>query len=290
MESSTPAFAIRRSAWQRLRRRSPVRASLLVGCAILLFLAGVSIFAPWITPKNPDAVDYRAIANAPSMEHWLGTDSIGRDLLSRLITGSRVSLLVGFSAVLIAACIGIPLGLVIGYLGGWLDEIVARVIDIFLAFPTFLLALAIVAILGPGTRNVIIALGLTGWTEFCRVARGEAIAKRELDYIEAARASGIRARRLLFVHLMPNVLPPLIVLATLRVGTAIISEAGLSFLGLGVQPPDASWGTILSDGRPYLSQAPHIMTSAGLAIMISVLAINLVGDYMRDRLDAVEGR
>jgi peptide/nickel transport system permease protein len=290
MESSTPASAIRRSAWRRVGPRAPGRASLFVACAILVALAAVAIFAPWITPKNPDTVDYLAIANAPSMEHWLGTDSIGRDLLSRLIMGSRVSLLVGFSAVVIAGCIGIPLGLVIGYVGGWLDEIVARVIDIFLAFPTFLLALAIVAILGPGTRNVILALGLTGWTEFCRVARAEAIAKRELDYIEASRASGIRARRLLFVHLMPNVLPPLIVLATLRVGTAIISEAGLSFLGLGVQPPDASWGTILADGRPYLSQAPHIMTSAGLAIMISVLAINFVGDYRRDRLDAVEGR
>lgn len=260
-------------------------SSLITGLAILVALLVVAVFGPWITPQDPNQISYDAMAQGPSASHPFGTDSIGRDLLSRMIVGSRVSLLVGMLAVLVAVAIGVPLGLAIGYVGGWIDEIVSRIIDVFLAFPGFLLAIAIVAILGPGARNVIIALGLTAWTEFCRVTRGETIAKRELDYVEAAHASGIRPRRLLFVHLMPNVIPPLIVLATLRVGTAIIYEAGLSFLGLGVQPPDASWGTILSDGRTFLHQAPHIMTIAGLAIMVTVLAINLVGDYMRDQLD-----
>jgi peptide/nickel transport system permease protein len=261
------------------------RFNLILGLAILTALALVALLAPWIAPQNPYHIDYTAIAQGASANHVLGTDSIGRDLLSRLMIGSRVSLLVGFLAVAVATVIGVPLGLMIGYAGGWVDEIVSRVIDVVLAFPTFLLAIAIVAILGPGTRNVIIALGLTGWTEFCRVTRAEVIAKKELDYVEAAKASGIRSLRLLFVHLMPNIVPPLIVLATLRVGTAIVAEAGLSFLGLGVQPPDASWGTILSDGRSYLYHAAHIMTFAGLAIMITVLAINLIGDHLRDQMD-----
>lgn len=259
--------------------------NLVLGGTILGALLLVAALAPWITPQNPYQIDYHAIAQGGSVRHLLGTDSIGRDLLSRLIIGSRVSLMVGFLAVAMATLIGIPVGLVVGYVGSWLDELWSRIVDVVLAFPTFLLAIAIVAILGPGTRNVVIALGLTGWTEFYRLTRGEVIAKRELDYVEAARASGIRMLRLLFVHLMPNVLPSLIVLATLRVGTAIISEAGLSFLGLGVQPPDASWGTILSDGRAHLYEAPQIMGYAGLAIMCTVLAINLVGDFLRDRFD-----
>lgn len=257
--------------------RSPAAVlGLVITGAIIL----VCILGPGLTPHDPNFINYQSIAQPPDATHWLGTDSVGRDVLSRLIVGARVSFIVGISAVALSVLLGVAMGSLAGLGGKVVDGAIMRVVDVFLAFPTVIMAIAIVAVLGSGTRNVILALALHGWTQYARVVRAEIMAKRELEYVEAARALGARQSRVALRHLLPNIAGPVIVLATLDTGTMIIAEAGLSFLGLGIQPPSSSWGTILADGRAFLRQAPHITTFAGLTIMLSVLGLNLLGNAL----------
>lgn len=257
----------------------------VLGSLILLTLIVIALFAPYITPHDPNRINYTSVAQPPSLKYLLGTDAVGRDVLSRIIMGSRISLIVGFLAVSFSVLVGLILGILSGYFGGWIDDIIMRLVDVFLAFPLIVLAIGIVTVIGPGFINLVIALGLTQWTQYARIVRGEVLIQKELEYIEAAKALGVSQIRIMIKYIIPNTLAPVIVLATLNMGTAIIAEAGLSFLGLGIQPPNSSWGTILSGGRSYLRQAPHITTFAGLAIMITVMAFNFLGDGLRDLMD-----
>jgi peptide/nickel transport system permease protein len=246
----------------------------------------LAIFAPLIAPADPLAIDYAHPAAPPGAGgHLLGTDAVGRDILARLIYGTRISLQVGLVAVGIAATLGTTVGLAAGYYGGWVDSVLMRTVDVFLAFPVIVLAIGIIAVLGPSLGNVVIALGLVAWTTYARVVRGQVLVLRELDFVHAARAMGVGDWRLLTRHILPNTLAPIIVLATVGMATAIIAEAALSFLGLGVQPPTPSWGTMLNEGRGFLRTAPHISTFPGLAIMLTVLGFNFLGDGLRDALD-----
>ena len=246
----------------------------------------LAIFAPLIAPADPLAIDYAHPAAPPGAGgHLLGTDAVGRDILARLIYGTRISLQVGLVAVGIAATLGTTVGLAAGYYGGWVDSVLMRTVDVFLAFPVIVLAIGIIAVLGPSLGNVVIALGLVAWTTYARVVRGQVLVLRELDFVHAARAMGVGDWRILTRHILPNTLAPIIVLATVGMATAIIAEAALSFLGLGVQPPTPSWGTMLNEGRGFLRTAPHISTFPGLAIMLTVLGFNFLGDGLRDALD-----
>jgi peptide/nickel transport system permease protein len=270
------------AAWRRLRRH---RLAML-GLGIIVGIVLLAIFAPLIAPADPLAIDYAHPAAPPGAGgHLLGTDAVGRDILARLIYGTRISLQVGLVAVGIAATLGTTVGLAAGYYGGWVDSVLMRTVDVFLAFPVIVLAIGIIAVLGPSLGNVVIALGLVAWTTYARVVRGQVLVLRELDFVHAARAMGVGDWRLLTRHILPNTLAPIIVLATVGMATAIIAEAALSFLGLGVQPPTPSWGTMLNEGRGFLRTAPHISTFPGLAIMLTVLGFNFLGDGLRDALD-----
>ena len=238
-----------------------------------------------VTRADPAAIEILARLAPPSPAHLLGTDHIGRDLLARLIYGARISLVVALTSVGAASLIGVTLGLLAGYYGGWTESVVMRVVDVFLAFPAILLALALVAVLGASAGSVIIALALVFWTQYARIVRAATLAEREKAYVEAARAIGAGDGHILFRHILPNIISPVVILATLGMGTAVVAESTLSFLGLGVQPPAPSWGWTLSFGTRYLRDAPHIATFSGLAIMATVLGFNLLGDGIRDRLD-----
>lgn len=270
------------AAWRRLRRHRLAMVGLgIIGAIVLL-----AIFAPFVSPADPLVIDYAHIAAPPGVAgHILGTDAVGRDILARMIYGTRISLQVGAVAVGIAASLGTAMGLLAGYHGGVLDNILMRVVDVFLAFPVIVLAIAIIAVLGPSLVNVMIALGLVAWTTYARVVRGQVLVVRELDFVQAARAVGAGDARIVVRHILPNTLAPIIVLATIGMATAIIAEAALSFLGLGVQPPTPSWGSMLNEGRAFLRMAPHISTFPGLAIMVTVLGFNFLGDGLRDALD-----
>lgn len=270
------------AVWRRLRRHRLAMAGLgIIGAIILL-----AIFAPYISPADPLAIDYAHTAAPPGVPgHLLGTDAVGRDILARLIYGTRVSLQVGFVAVGIAASLGAAVGLTAGYYGGIVDNVLMRMVDVFLAFPVIVLAIAIIAVLGPSLVNVMIALGLVAWTTYARVLRGQVLVLRELDFVQAARAVGTGDGRIIVRHILPNAMAPIIVLATVGMAAAIIAEAALSFLGLGVQPPTPSWGSMLNEGRAFLRTAPHISTLPGLAIMVTVLGFNFLGDGLRDALD-----
>lgn len=237
------------------------------------------------TRANPEATEILARLAPPSQAHVLGTDNIGRDLLARLVYGARISLLVALTSVGAASLIGVTLGLIAGYYGGWTESLVMRIVDVFLAFPAILLALALVAALGAGVGSVIIALALVFWTQYARVVRAATLAERERAYVEAARAIGAGDGHILFRHILPNIVSPVVILATLGMGTAVVAESTLSFLGMGVQPPAPSWGWTLAFGTRYLRDAPHIATFSGLAIMATVLGFNLLGDGIRDLLD-----
>jgi peptide/nickel transport system permease protein len=269
------------SVWRRLLRHRLAAA----GGVIVLGLIVVAILAPVLAPHDPIAQNLRETYRPSSVGHWLGTDEFGRDILSRVIHGARVSLLVGIVSVGIGLTVGTIAGLVAGYLGGRLDSAVMAVLDVLLAVPGVLLAIAIVAVLGPGIVNVMVAVGISSVPVFARLARGSVLVVRETEYVEAVHALGGSAGRVLFQHILPNIAAPLLVMASLHMASAILTAAGLSYLGLGAQPPMPEWGAMLSRGREYLRTAPHIATYPGLAIFISVMGFNFLGDGLRDALD-----
>ena len=255
------------------------------GASLLAVIVLAAVAPVLFTRANPEQVDIVSRLAPPSRGHPLGTDNIGRDLLARLVYGSRVSLLVALISVGGAVLIGVTLGLLAGYYGRWAEAGIMRGVDVFLAFPAILLALALIAVLGAGVPSVIIALVLVFWTQYARVVHGATLAEREKDYVEAARAIGAGDGRILVRHILPNIISPIIILATLGMGTAVVAESTLSFLGMGVQPPTPSWGWTLAFGTRYLRDAPHIATFSGLVIMATVLGFNLLGDGIRDLLD-----
>ncbi|MBR3880198.1 MAG: ABC transporter permease [Mailhella sp.] len=257
----------------------------LFGLSIVLVMSALALLAPWIAPYDPAALDLDHILMPPSAEHLLGTDALGRDVFSRLLYGARVSLWVGFVAVGISTAIGIVLGLASGYFGGWTDELIMRGVDVMLCFPSFFLILAVIAFLEPSLTNIMVVIGFTSWMGVARLVRAETLSLRERDFIAASKLAGASAPRLLFVHILPNALAPVLVSATLGVAGAILVESSLSFLGLGVQPPDASWGNMLMEGKSVLEIAPWLSLWPGLAILITVLGYNLLGESLRDMLD-----
>lgn len=283
LERRVPARRGVRTLLRRLRRDK--RAT--IGGGILLVILVVAVLAPWIAPYDPLAQEFDLL-KSPTLKHPLGTDDLGRDLLSRIFYGSRISLLVGTASVALAAIAGILIGLLAGYYGGWVDMLVMRYIDIQWAFPNFIIAVALVAIFGTGLENVIVAISLAYVDDFARVVRGMVLAIREEDYIGAARAIGAPDRRILFQHILPNAMAPVIVQASVLVSGAILAEAALSFLGLGVNPTTPTWGLILNDARPFISVALWLGIFPGLAIMLLVLAINFAGDAFRDIMDVRE--
>jgi peptide/nickel transport system permease protein len=277
--------APRVSEFRRFRRVFFGRGVVIFGMAVLLVFIIVAIFAPFLAPYDP----YEPILGkgllGPSKEHLLGTDALGRDTLSRIIYGSRTSLMIGLIVVFVAAIIGVSLGLVAGYYGGWVHTVIMRVIDALMAFPMILLALVIAALLGGGIKNVIIALTVGLVPVYARLMCGQVITGKENDYIMAGRAVGASNLRIMIRHLIPNCFPPLIVLVTMMLGATILAEAGLSFLGIGVEAPIAAWGSMVSDGRDYLLRAPILSFAPGLTLMLVVFSFNMVGDGLRDALD-----
>ena len=269
------------STWARLRR-SP---GAMIGLALIVLLLFLALTADYVASQGIDDQSLRKGLLAPGREFPLGTDEFGRDMLSRIIHGSRVSLKVGIIATGISAVIGIVLGAIAGYFGGRIDYLIQGLVDISWAFPTVLLAIFLIAVLGPGLVNVMIAVGLVYWGGFARVVRGQVLSLREWEFITAARAIGANDLRIMFRHIMPNIVAPVIVMSSLMMADAILIEATLSFLGMGAQPPTPSWGSILSDGRTYMRLAPWVTIFPGIAIMLTVLGFNLLGDGLRDALD-----
>jgi peptide/nickel transport system permease protein len=255
------------------------------GLILTVFLVLAALAAPLLAPYDPNVQDTARRLEAPSNQHLLGLDDLGRDVLSRVIFGARVSLRVGFSVVLLAALTGVSLGAISGYFGGAVDVMVMRLCDILLAFPGILLAIALVAVLGPSLNNVILALAVIGWVGYARLVRGQVLKVREMEYVTAAKALGAKSPRVIIRHVLPNVINPVIVMATLGLAGAILSEAALSFLGLGVQPPTPSWGAMLTAGRRYLGLANHLAIFPGAAIMLAVMGLNFLGDGLIDALD-----
>jgi peptide/nickel transport system permease protein len=256
----------------------------IVGLAVL-----AAVMGPWLVPFDPSAQELALRLEGPSRLHWLGLDELGRDILARVMSGARISLFVGLVVVSVSASIGAVMGSLAGYYGGVVDEVISRIIDILLAFPGLLLAIALVAVLGPSLTNVALALSLIGWVGYARVVRAQVLQAREFEYVAAARAIGAATPRVLIRHVLPAALPALMVQATLGMGGAILSEAALSFLGLGVQPPTPSWGAMLNYGRAHVLDAPHLTVFPGLAIALVVLGMNLLGDGLRDKLGGTEG-
>jgi len=274
----------KRNAGRALKQLQSNRAA-VAGMAVILVLVVAAIFAPFLAPYNPYTVTLETRLQPPGAAHLLGTDELGRDILSRLLYGARVSLWVGIVTVALAGLIGVAGGLVAGYLGGYWEAVIMRLVDVFLAFPVIVLAIAIVAVRGPGLTNVLIALALVYWTTYARVARSVVLILREEEYTWAARTLGASASRIMVRHLLPNAIAPLVVLASLGMGNAIVAEAALSFLGLGIQPPEASWGSMLNVGMGFLRDASFLSITPGLAIFVTVLGFNLLGDGLRDALD-----
>jgi len=255
------------------------------GAVLTVLMITIALAAPLIAPFDPSVQDTSRRLEGPSREHLLGLDDLGRDVLSRIIYGAQVSLRVGFSVVFLASTIGIALGAIAGYFGGKVDTLVMRVSDILLAFPGILLAIALVAVLGPSLNNVILALSTIGWVGYARLVRGQVLKVREMEFVTAAKALGAKSHRVILRHVLPNVINPVIVMATLGLAGAILAEAALSFLGLGVQPPTPSWGAMLTAGRRYLGLANHLAIYPGIAIMLAVMGLNFLGDGLIDALD-----
>ncbi len=278
----------------RLAPESPRRAALrrfmahrtaMVGLVVVLAFIVVAVAAPLVAHDSPDATSWTAIRKAPSLAHWMGTDENGRDVFARVVYGARASLLAGVVAVAIAAGIGVPVGLLAGFLGGVVDALIGRLVDAMLAVPFLILAIALAAFLGPSLTNAMIAIGVAAAPVFQRVTRAAALDVSTNDYVEAARALGNPPWRVAMRHVLPNILPPVLVQCTLAIATAIIAEASLSFLGLGQQPPAPSWGSMLNSAQQFLTQAPWLAIFPGAAIFLAVLSFNLVGDGLRDALD-----
>jgi peptide/nickel transport system permease protein len=274
---ATPA----QRAWRRLARRRGA----MVGLGVVLAFVLLALCAAWIAPYDPLATSWSAVRKPPSHLFLFGTDELGRDVFSRVVWGSQASLLVGFSSVCISMLLGVPIGLVAGYIGGWTDGIISRVTDAMLAVPFLILAIAMAAFLGPSLRNAMIALGVSAMPVFIRLTRAQVLTVKVEDYIEAARAVGNPHWRIAFRHVLPNILPPLIVQATLAIAAAIIAEASLSFLGLGQQPPAPSWGSMLNTAKNYVDSAPWMAIWPGLSIFLLVVSLNLLGDGLRDAFD-----
>jgi peptide/nickel transport system permease protein len=276
---------VRVSEFQRFRRVFFGRPVVIVGFVVIFLLILSAIFAPILAPYDPYKQDLKVAVQGTSLQHWLGTDQLGRDVVSRIIYGTRTSLQVGVIAVGIASVIGMSLGLLTGYFGGWLELIVMRVIDAMMSIPNILLALVFAAMLGGGLKNVMIAVGISMVPSYCRLMRSQVLVVRQTDYVMAAHTVGCSDWRVMFRHIFPNSLPPLIVLLTLNLGGAIMAEAGLSFLGMGIAPPGAAWGSMVNDGYKFLLMNPVISIAPGVCIMAVVLAFNMVGDGLRDALD-----
>lgn len=281
-----PASARKKTTrWSSYYRRLSKNKAALFGGYLIIFLIIVAIVGPFLTTYDPTKIDYSIKLLKPSADHWFGTDHNGRDIFTRVIHGMHLSLFIGFVSVAVGAVIGVPLGIVSGYYGGKLDAVIMRITDVFLAFPGILLALALVSVLGGNLINVIIAVGVFSIPSFARIVRGSTLATRKLEYVDAVRALGATDFRIIFKHILPNIVSPIIVQATLRIGTAIIAASALSFLGLGVKPPIPEWGAMLSDGRNFMFENPHVTFFPGLAIVVVVLAFNIFGDGLRDAFD-----
>ena len=267
--------------WRRLRRRKGAMAALFV----VIFLVALAILAPWIAPYDPTQTSFGQVRKPPTWAHWFGTDEVGRDVLSRVLFGARASLSAGLVSVGIAVGAGVPLGLLAGYAGGWIDTVLSRMVDAMLAIPFLILAITLAAFLGPSLSNAMIAIGVTSTPVFIRLTRGQTLGAKVEDYVEAARAVGNPHWRIALRHVLPNIVPPLLVQASLAIAGAIIAEAALSFLGLGQQPPAPSWGSMLNSAQRFLAQAPWMAVWPGFAIFFAVLSFNLLGDGLRDALD-----
>ena len=271
--------------WRRAMRQLAQRRLALAGLAVVLFFVGLAILAPLVSPYDPLATNWTIVRKPPSLLHPFGTDEIGRDVLARVIWGTRASLLSGLVSVSLALAAGVPIGLVSGYWGGMIDGTLMRMVDAMLAIPFLILAIALAAFLGPNLVNAMIAIGVSQMPIFARLTRGQVLTVKHEDFIEAARAVGNPHHRIVLRHILPNIVPPLLVQATLAAATAIIAEASLSFLGLGEQPPDPSWGSMLNTAKNFIPQAPWMALWPGLAIFALVLSLNLFGDGLRDALD-----
>ena len=267
--------------WSRLRRNRMAVAGLI----LVLGLFAVALLAPWLAPYDPNFIDLKQVLMSPSPAHLLGTDTLGRDVLSRVIFGARISLLVGFVAVGIATLIGVLVGALAGYYGGAMDALLMRLVDLMLCFPTLFLILAVIAVLGPSIWNIMVVIGVTGWMGVARLVRAEFLSLREREFVMAARALGASDARLIWRHLLPNALTPVMVSATLGVAGAILTESALSFLGLGVQPPTPSWGNILTMGKDNIEIAWWLSVFPGLAILVTVMSYNLLGEGIREAID-----
>ena len=288
---ATPTGAVRPGApvepsprWEllgRCRRDHTV----IAGALIVGLIAGAALAAPLVAPHDPNAIDARAILASPNREHWLGTDNLGRDIFSRLVYGARWSLGAAGAAAVAIVLLGITVGVIAGYIGGLVDDVTMRIVDVLLAFPSLVLALAIVGTLGPSLQNVLIGMVAVWWVDYARVMRGLTLGVRDREYVTAAQCAGASASHVMLRHILPNVIPSVLVLATLELGGLILAISGLSFLGLGAQPPTPEWGTMLNDGRPFFQRAPQLMLYPGLAITLVVVGCNLLGDGLRDVLD-----
>src|SRR4249919_1141491 len=276
------------SPTRRALRRLFKRKGAVVGLAVIAAFIVIAVFAPLVSPYDPVATSWSLVRKAPSAQHWFGTDDLGRDILARVIYGARASLMAGAISVGIALAIGVPLGLLSGYRGGFIDALISRITDAMLACPFLILAIALAAFLGPSLSDAMIAIGITTTPIFVRLTRGQVMSVKAEDYVEAARAVGNPPWRIAFRHILPNVLPQLLVQATLTIATAIIAEASLSFLGLGQQPPLPSWGSMLNAAQRFLTNAPWMAVWPGLAIFLTVISFNLLGDGLRDALDPME--
>lgn len=267
--------------WRRFRKQRVA----VVALYFVLALVAIAVFAPWIAPYDPATPDYMAILEGPSARHLAGTDAYGRDIFSRIIWGTQISLAVGFLSVTLGAVVGVALGIVSGFYGKWVDSLIMRLCDLLLAFPGILLAIAVIAILGPGITNVIYAVAVFSVPVFARLARGSTLQLKATVYVDAARAIGVADRVIMLRHILPGTLPNVIVYFSMRIGTSILTAAALSFIGLGAQPPSPEWGAMLADGRAYMGVADHLTLFPGLAIFATVLGFNLLGDGLRDALD-----
>lgn len=281
-ELQTAAALVPRESLGRLLLRD---RTAMAGLAILATLVVAAALAPWVSPYDPVAQDVVSRFAPPSAEHLLGTDHLGRDVLSRLLYGARYSMFAALAVGTAVLGIGLAIGLVSGFIGGWLDGLIMRVVDVLLAFPSFLLALAVVGALGPGLVNLMVALVLVSWASYARIVRGLVLSVREEPYVEAATALGLRSRRVAIRHVLPSVLAPVVVLWTLQSGRLLLAISALSFLGLGIQPPTPEWGAMLNEARTYLARAPQLMVYSGTLITLAALGFNLVGDGLRDVLD-----